>query len=639
MSTPETEKSNTQDVNKATTSTLGLGIPEQKNPPTDHVLLDSKKMAEWFRQLPVANIGETARQVYLNLVDFNRFDITEIARAKAVEQFRDPVEYVIDSLLKRYVDMGFPLSNKNWRITQLTRELCSELTIAYKIIVEHILSGDKAKFDRKLLIIAMHRSLYYLQRQITLSTLSYTPWPPGLWKEINALYTFARHNHVHKTPVRLGGKKKNKAATTIEDIYIAICLHAAMSPHQLKQTSISKIVPYLTSWASHCQIDDYLDETAPESQFILPVRQERPPIHAILGQETLKSGQLVLDARMLCGLLQREHEGEKNITEGLSNELVHHVYTTWQAPPARHSPRKSLVFEVKVLAGFNQLFDYLYDPESQVFELPEEPSDKKEKRRVMTASTVDTGLGGGLSLTMDDDGGSLLGGSSSTANDLSSRADSLLSGSGLVLEGDMGDEPVVFSSARPQSRATDEIQLIQVKTRNESEDGYCINWVGEDIPTLKITDILGIQSANADESFSPAAVRWVKYSDQNSIDIGVQILAINCEAAEISTHKELKANSEYRTDCLLLKGHVRSGETDRNRILMAGGDCQVGNQHVLIHKKQLIDIKICKILESHQGFRLCEYEKVDPAPVQTEPEEENKEKNTAEDFSDLWNNL
>ena len=50
---------------------LGLQIPKQLAPKADNLLLDPKETEAWFESLPMANIGETARQIYNTLVEFN----------------------------------------------------------------------------------------------------------------------------------------------------------------------------------------------------------------------------------------------------------------------------------------------------------------------------------------------------------------------------------------------------------------------------------------------------------------------------------------------------------------------------------------------------------------------------------------
>ena len=149
-----------------------------------------------------ASSAPASRQVFSTLVEFNRIEIPDLLRAKTVEKFRPPVEYITTNLQKYYVDVGLPLSAKGWKTASLARELQKELAISYKVIVERMISGDSADFDRRLLVIALHRALHYLGQTLLQNALVYSAWPEGIWREINFLYSYASQNSIHQIPVR-----------------------------------------------------------------------------------------------------------------------------------------------------------------------------------------------------------------------------------------------------------------------------------------------------------------------------------------------------------------------------------------------------------------------------------------------------
>ena len=107
-----------------------LETPARSAAPADSFLLKPKEVRSWVSDLPIANIGETARQVYKTLVAFNRIEIPTLVRAQAIELFREPVRYVNSNMAKHYVGPGFPLTSKAKKASQLSYELCSEIAIA-----------------------------------------------------------------------------------------------------------------------------------------------------------------------------------------------------------------------------------------------------------------------------------------------------------------------------------------------------------------------------------------------------------------------------------------------------------------------------------------------------------------------------
>ncbi|MCW8945841.1 MAG: hypothetical protein OQK80_00130, partial [Sedimenticola sp.] len=56
-------------------NTLGFKLPERTSAPAGSMLLNPKEVASWVGALPMANVGETSRQVFKTIVEFNRLDI------------------------------------------------------------------------------------------------------------------------------------------------------------------------------------------------------------------------------------------------------------------------------------------------------------------------------------------------------------------------------------------------------------------------------------------------------------------------------------------------------------------------------------------------------------------------------------
>ncbi len=165
-----------------TQHTLALRIPERSAASVDTFLSKPKEVEEWVKRLPMANVGETSRQVFKTLVEFNRLEISSPTRIKVAELFRQPVSYISNNLRKYYFDVSFPLSAKNRKIAVLSRELYSELAITYKIFIEHTISGKSKKFDKKLLIISIHRVIHYLSLTLFQSVIIYDPYPKQIWQ-------------------------------------------------------------------------------------------------------------------------------------------------------------------------------------------------------------------------------------------------------------------------------------------------------------------------------------------------------------------------------------------------------------------------------------------------------------------------
>ena len=85
-----------------------LDTPERTPPPPDSFLRDPKEVERWISGLPMANIGETSRQIFKTLVELNRVEIPSLPRIKTTELFRVPIGYITRNLKKYYYDNAFP---------------------------------------------------------------------------------------------------------------------------------------------------------------------------------------------------------------------------------------------------------------------------------------------------------------------------------------------------------------------------------------------------------------------------------------------------------------------------------------------------------------------------------------------------
>ena len=133
----------------ATKNRIGLRIPDQSPPKGQPFYLNEKGVSEWSESLPVANIGETSRQLFQALREFNRTLMPYKKRLMSAEKFREPVSYVGSSLSRHFVDVSFPLTEKAHKIAILNRELNSGLATAFKCVAMDVLLEQYGKPDRK----------------------------------------------------------------------------------------------------------------------------------------------------------------------------------------------------------------------------------------------------------------------------------------------------------------------------------------------------------------------------------------------------------------------------------------------------------------------------------------------------------
>ncbi|MGB5468597.1 MAG: hypothetical protein WBM84_21215 [Sedimenticolaceae bacterium] len=635
--TESDKNSNENRVNKPGASGerpyLGLQIPTQSAPKADNILLDLKETEGWFKSLPMANVGETARQVFSTLVEFNRIEIPDLLRAKTVEKFRPPVEYITTNLQKYYVDVGLPLSSKGWKTASLARELQKELAISYKIIVERMISGDSADFDRRLLVIALHRALYYLGQTLLQHALVYSTWPEGIWREINFLYSYASQNSIHLIPVR-PDDGKSRVSTTIEDIFKSLMLFASATPHRLRQSHARLLFNHLQDWSQFTTILTKDDGGTSLGRFNVDLWTDSAPMHNSLRTPLPGKRMAVLDVRELLKRLRSDFEEAPWDSRGslqsgspvLTRPLLRLLILAWSRPPDRRFVRTRLNFDLHVVAGLHAIHGNLQADDqapysttrTALFRLEESDPPNGAPRRKVTWSS---GSLENVSLTPLD---------KEFVNDSMFNDSYLTDDRGKNIGSSLKD----FGEAATPPAKEEEAVRHAVKTINESAGGYCIRWQGDDLPRVKIGELIGVESPTDRRRYGLGVIRWMTQQADRTLDLGLEVVSTRCEAAEVrEPGKQSLRNRIPAYKCLVINDTDPSSNATAS-LVMNALNLATGIDLLLSIGGTERLIRLTKVVEFSSAFARYHFEF-----VKSEEETPADGSRPEDEFSELWNSL
>jgi len=597
------------------------------------MLLDAKETAAWFNALPMANIGETARRIYSTLVEFNRIEVPDLLRAKTVEKFRPPVAYITENLQKYYIDVGLPLTQKGWKTASLAYELQNEMATSYKIIIERMISGDSANFDRRLLVIALHRALHYIGRTLLQNALVYTAWPDGIWREINSIYAYASQNNVHLVPVKPDDGKHSES-TTIEDLFKSLMLFASATPHRLRQSHANLLFSHLQEWSALTEIRSGDEGGSNLGRFNADLWSDSSPMHNALRTPVPGKRVVILDARNLLRHLRGEFEkapwenrsalqsGRLEITRPLLRLLI----MAWGRPPDRRFVRTKLNFDLHVVAGLHAIHGNLLAEDERpyattqaaLFTLEEDEPEAAKKR---PGPTWTTGSLENVSLAPLD--------------------------SDFVSDSLFNDSQLVQRSFRPSETARDNLidnaesadqqnnpDRHTVKTVNESAGGYCIRWQGDDIPRVKIGELIGVESPADRQKYGLGVIRWMKQLPDRALDLGLEVLSTRCEAAELrEADPSLARNRVLAFKCLVINDTDPSA-TATASLIMSALNLKTGvDLWLSIRGKEQL-IRLTKVVEFSSAFARYHFEM-----VKSDKDKQQDDDQPGDEYSDLWSNL
>lgn len=603
-------------------NTLGFKLPERTSPPAGSILLNAKEVSSWVDTLPMANVGETSRQVFKTIVEFNRLDIPNINRIKVAELFRRPINYISENLHKYYYDVPFPLSAKNRKIAVLNRELYTELALAYKIFIENMISGSSGKFDRKLLIIAIHRVIRFLSMVAYHSAIVYDPIPPTVWKEIHLLYAYAEQNKIHTLPIKDG--KNDETVSSIEGLYKQALLFSICSPYRMRQREIDCLWASLDDWNKLTALELPNENSLTPCQFVVRLTSDSPPVHGALEEQVLSQRCRVLNTQQLVqslretfdNLSQEQSGGQINpASRQPSAHLLRQLIQVLSSVPKREFVRTKLNFELKIAVGITAIHTLLTTHTAQ-----EEPQDD-------SASNIE------LEWIDQPDGRRL------------KRSLYTLSEQKLTLDGfdESIQETIVASSfdapgfgqretptwaANPTEHS---LETFACKTINESADGYCINWQGFNAPKIKVGEVIGIQSATNKNHFSIGISRWMRNIPGQGLQLGMEIISPNASAIELDLLNSQNPSGIPQKGLLLPE--LNSSERPASMILPTL-PFKV-NDVVMIKSGQTKQkAKLILMLEMTGAFTYFQFNYLNLLPGKEE-----KQKDNDEDFDNIWSML
>jgi hypothetical protein len=622
---------------------LGLQIPRQAAPKANNLLLDPKETEQWFEALPMANIGETARQVYSTLVEFNRTEIPDLLRAKTVEKFRPPVEYIVKNLQKHYVEVGLPLSRKGMKTAALARELQSELAIAYKIIIERIISGDSAQFDRRLLVVALHRALHYLGQTLLQNALIYIAWPNGIWREINAIYAYASQNRIHQVPVKSDDTRSGGANTSIEDVFKGLMLFASATPHRLRQSHARLLFDRLEEWSAVTTILTEDDGGTSLGRFNVDLWTDSAPMHNSLRTPMPGKRMAILDVRELLKKLRSDFENAPWDSRGaiqsgrqdLTRPLLRLLIMAWSRPPDRRFVRTKLNFDLQVVAGLHAIYANLNAEEGQpyptapaeLFTLEDE--DQGAQARARTKIDWSSGSLDNVSLSpLDSDfvSDSLFNDSRMPSESTSEPASQLRS---------FATRPTATTkTAEPEPERDRKTEQHQVTTINESAGGYCIRWKGQHIPRVRIGELIGVKSPADPRKYGLGVVRWMHQMPDESLNLGLEVVSTRCEAGEVHEadyESPRKRGPSFK--CLIINDSD-GNTTGSASLVMSAMNLDTGIDLVLTKGEHEHRIRLTRLVEFSSAFARYLFEMVG-----SEQDDDAAGTAPGDDFNDLWGTL
>ncbi len=501
--------------------TVRLKLPEQDLPHLTVGADQPKKLQQWVDELPVMNMGETARQLYEFIQELNRLQLDSKQRFQLLEIIRPSILLVCDSLQKHYLNQSLVLPEKARRVASLAQALQGHLANGYKLVAVRGVRKLKDKAVRRAVTISIHRAICALGDTLLRCYQLYFSCPRHLWLELHQLYLLAELNGIQALPVEDSGVE-----SSVKTAYGRCLLLSTAKPNQLRQQELALVYRATASWA---ELVDIREASSSDDLFVFDLQADRPPIYRTHASQVTEGWRYIDSARLVEALAACRRDPE-NDTLALPREmdagLLDHLQQVWGALTERAFKRVQESGEIELCFGLVGVHYFL-------------------SGKVPFEAMVERG---NLSISADGEGQNLfLNNMRATAQGKKEQDDpwakayqSDYAGESIEMEG-------VGSTPRSEIKLPESYHCQKV---NASPGGYCLAWQGNTPSLLRTGELLALRD-HANAQWMLAVIRWVTQLPNHGARFGVELLAPGGRPVAARALRKQGQDSDYMRALLL----------------------------------------------------------------------------------------
>ncbi|MGE3320033.1 MAG: hypothetical protein AB7I18_12135 [Candidatus Berkiella sp.] len=470
----------------------GLILPLQTGHYSTERDFSLNEVDAWRSQLPLSNVGTSAKALYEFLQDLHQAPINAHDRFIILSHLRPTLSYLCEILGKIYAERE-ALSEKQQLIADLVNALHFEMLTGYKLVIDAALNSLLTK--RKLFISALLNAMVCCEKIIFDTYKQHRDPPHGVWYEFNTLYLLAKNKGVSQKSLSSHVEWQSRFST-LEELYKNCLLFAISNPYRLTKLELTHLTYALEVWAPLLILKPLSENS--QGLFVIDLNSDQAPHYAafnptpspssfmlVLDKITLRLEKLLQDKTSTTTKKSSNYFLEAE--QQLPNTFIESLLGSWQYIKERAQKRDKAKGAISVCLGISSCHWFISD----------ELSANSQNHEASQDFHV-------IDLSIDQ------------------------------------------GAQKSQSYRYYDCQLV-----DQSEGGYCLQWI-EEIPTqLQCGEIIAIQrvSPNHSKNWTIGTIRWLRHEKDHTILLGVQVLSHEVLAVYSSLED---AQSEHQTATLLL---------------------------------------------------------------------------------------
>lgn len=319
-------------------------------------------MDNWLDNLPIAHIGETARQLYVAMRTVNRQEKIPVRHHfHMLEGIADPLSLILPELHRHYAGKPLPLSKKRRKVADLYTQLLRQAIIGYQQVITHSIELNRFGW-KKVVTTSVHRIFYYSALMLCNYRLLYLPYQKGMWQQLYWLYQLVEKYNLLSSRINCLDVRNTKS--TIATEFKKLLLLSLLSPNLFKPAELQEILDNMDIWVEHARLTRI--NKSDQNSYAFTLEADIPP--GLVGDSIPGNDKMLMEVRYLdvTELLRYLNRVLNDATPGVDTvKLARHrqcsrrslliVLNTWGRPASRDSERRSIQGEAEVAIGISAI--------------------------------------------------------------------------------------------------------------------------------------------------------------------------------------------------------------------------------------------------------------------------------------------
>ncbi|MEQ6884270.1 GTPase [Salicola sp. Rm-C-2C1-2] len=502
-----------------------LSLPERKLSSLSFCEASPRAFKDWVESLPLANVGESARQLYHAIIELNQLDTTPALRMKLLGLLRPQLNLTCEQLSQHFLGHSIALTAKQRKVANLAQALQRHLATGYKIVVSQLAATAHPDRQKMANARACHRAIVSLGTTLLRASQLYAPNPDGTWYEIHQIFSWALSRQITGIAIE-DPVNQYYSETTIEDAYKRLLLLGCCRPNQLRQRELQDVYGLFECWAGYTRL---LHRGMAEALFVVNLNQDAPPTYRNLLRSPLTSHHLGFDSTELAERLVNLAENvdgrapadAPELPTKITEALLMHLGRALGVLTKRAYKRIDSCGHLKVAVGMTAT--HYFCAGQITFNRFVNSQDSARDDNVFL-------------------------GAAQRRND--PWANAIDAGHHEAMTSP--DTPINFRGAGGDIAGDNELvyPLYDVSIENTSPGGYCINWDAQMPASLQTGEILGVRENN-DQPWSMALIRWIRQGGQRSPQLGIELMGPGATPCALRLNNKTGSGSEFLRGLLL----------------------------------------------------------------------------------------